>query len=123
IYVQTFLSFVPAWWALSDGEVSESELDSLETQSTTILLTAFAILITAIEQAGKRQISSFHANIVLHLSWMNNTNTFTYFLLYVQYQSQKGPKLKLSWCAWRKHIQSKLTLTTGPYSTGLVSNH
>ncbi|KAJ6496205.1 ankyrin repeat-containing domain protein [Mycena sanguinolenta] len=120
-YAQTFLSFVPALWALSDRAVSESELDSLETQATTILLTAFALLITALEQAGLRQISNFHAYIVLSLSWMNNTNAFTYFLLYLRYQHERG--LECSWHAWWKHIRSKLSVPKGTSSkTGSQSS-
>ncbi|KAJ6573137.1 hypothetical protein DFH09DRAFT_1079294 [Mycena vulgaris] len=44
---ENLLSFVPAIWALWDGEVSAYELESVETQSTTILITAFAIMISA----------------------------------------------------------------------------
>ena len=39
IYIQNLLSFIPAIWALWDGHVTEYELESVETQSTTILLT------------------------------------------------------------------------------------
>jgi hypothetical protein len=37
-------------------------------------------------------LTNFHATVILSLSWMNNTNTFIYFLLYVQYKSQSGPQ-------------------------------
>jgi hypothetical protein len=80
IYAQNLLSFVPAIWALWDGDVSDYELESIETQSTTILITAFAILISAMVQARTAGLTNFHATIVLDLSWMNNTNTFIYFL-------------------------------------------
>ncbi|KAH8798722.1 hypothetical protein DL96DRAFT_880040 [Flagelloscypha sp. PMI_526] len=85
IYAQNLLSFFPAFWALRDGEVSRTELEGLETQSTTILVTAFAVLISCIIQAVTRQINSFHAHIVLELSWMNNTNTFIWFILYIHH--------------------------------------
>jgi hypothetical protein len=87
IYAQNLLSFVPAIWALWDGEVSEQELESAEAQSTTILLTAFAILISAMVEVRTVGLSNFHAAVVLNLSWMNNTNTFIYFLLYVQHKT------------------------------------
>jgi hypothetical protein len=88
IYVQNLIGFVPAVWALWDGKVTLYELESAETQSTTILITAFAVLISAMVEAKTYGLSNFHANIVLYLSWMNNTNTFIYFLLYLQHKSQ-----------------------------------
>ncbi|KAG6855645.1 hypothetical protein H0H87_012713 [Tephrocybe sp. NHM501043] len=89
IYAQNLLSFAPALLALKDGKVTPTELDALETQSTTILITAFAILVSTIVQActsntsnSLNGISNYHASIVLDLSWMNNTNLFIYLLLY-----------------------------------------
>ncbi|KAH8823805.1 hypothetical protein DL96DRAFT_1713178 [Flagelloscypha sp. PMI_526] len=82
IYVQNLLSFVPAIWAILDGKVDDFELESLDAQATTILITAFAILISAIVQVRTEGITIFHTMIILNLSWMNNTNTFIYFLLY-----------------------------------------
>ncbi|KAJ7660983.1 hypothetical protein B0H17DRAFT_1212414 [Mycena rosella] len=115
IYAQNLLSFIPAVWALWDGNVSEYELESVETQSTTILITAFAILISAMVEARTVGLSNFHASIVLSLSWMNNTNTFIYFLLYVQHKSQRQTKMDLS--SWikliRERIRSHLLFNTG----------
>ncbi|KAJ7919897.1 hypothetical protein B0H13DRAFT_1520717, partial [Mycena leptocephala] len=98
IYTQNLLSFIPAVSAFWDGEVALYELEAVETQSTTILITAFAILISAMVQGriepdpGTSTLTNFHATVILSLSWMNNTNTFIYFLLYVQYKSQSGPQ-------------------------------
>ncbi|KAG6864134.1 hypothetical protein C0993_009345, partial [Termitomyces sp. T159_Od127] len=78
--------FVPAFWALKDGRITPTELDELEKQSTTILITAFAILISTVVQAPNHGISNYHASIVLNLSWMNNTNLFIYFLLYIYHR-------------------------------------
>ncbi|KAI0070751.1 hypothetical protein K474DRAFT_1653183 [Panus rudis PR-1116 ss-1] len=109
IYIQNLLSFIPAFWALMDGEVSSSELDAIENQSTTILITAFAILVSAIVEAKTLGLSNFHADIVLSLSWMNNTNTFIYFLLYVQHKSQPGEgQVKTTWSSWTEHMVGKL---------------
>lgn len=109
IYAQNLLSFIPALWALWDGHVSDYELESVETQSTTILVTAFAILFSAMAQA-QDGLSNFHATIVLDLSWMNNTNTFIYFLLYVQYKSQAGPEqIRPNLTAWMNHVKDKLS--------------
>ncbi|KAJ6461859.1 ankyrin repeat-containing domain protein [Mycena vitilis] len=108
IYAQNLLSFIPAIWALWDGEVSEYELECVETQSTTILVTAFAILISAMVQVS-RGLSNFHTSIVLDLSWMNNTNTFIYFLLYIQHKSQPGPQqIEPTFSAWIRHFRHRM---------------
>jgi hypothetical protein len=109
IYAQNFLSFIPSIWALWDRSVSDYELESIETQSTTILITAFAILISAMAEARTVGLSNFHAGIVLSLSWMNNTNTFIYFLLYVQQKSQpNNGRVQMDFSAWITHIGEKL---------------
>ncbi|KAJ7223865.1 hypothetical protein B0H12DRAFT_972309, partial [Mycena haematopus] len=105
IYAQNLLSFIPAISALTDGEVATYELDAVKDQSTTILITAFGILISAMVQAQTLGLPNFHANIVLNLSWMNNTNTFIYFLLYVQNKSQLGPqRIKSDLVSWFNHV-------------------
>ncbi|KAJ6559742.1 hypothetical protein B0H19DRAFT_945256, partial [Mycena capillaripes] len=106
IYAQNLLSFIPAISALSDGEVAPYELEAVKDQSTTILITAFGILISAMVQAQTLGLPNFHANIILNLSWMNNTNTFIYFLLYVQHKSQLGPQqIKSDLTSWFTHIK------------------
>ncbi|KAH6912442.1 hypothetical protein BKA70DRAFT_763918 [Coprinopsis sp. MPI-PUGE-AT-0042] len=105
IYIQNLLCFLPALWALWDGEVTQDELDSAETQTTTNLVLAFAILISSIVQALTLGLSNFHANIVLSMSWMNNTNAFVYFLLYIQH---KRKTVKPTWAAWHTHVREKL---------------
>lgn len=88
IYAQNLLSFIPAFWTISDKKVEEFELESVEAQSTTILITAFAILVSAIIQARTNEgLPSFYGNVILNLSWMNNTNTFIWFLLFIEQQS------------------------------------
>ncbi|KAJ7666561.1 hypothetical protein B0H14DRAFT_2658287 [Mycena olivaceomarginata] len=61
----------------------------------------------AIAEARTEGLSNFHTTIVLSLSWMNNTNTFIYFLLYVQHKSQGSVKMDLA--SWSKHLREKLT--------------
>lgn len=107
IYIQNVLSFIPAFWALRDGKIDLAELEAVERQSTTILITAFAILISAIIQVKTFSLSSFHTSIILSLSWMNNTNTFIYFLLYISYKSdpdRKDEQVKSQWSAWFTHF-------------------
>jgi hypothetical protein len=82
IYAQNLLSFFPAVFTLVDKKVTPTELEALETQSMTILITAFAILLSAIVQALTLGLTNYHATIILNLSWINNTNTFIYFILY-----------------------------------------
>jgi hypothetical protein len=109
IYVQNLLSFIPVIGVLRDKEVSVNELESVESQSTTILITAFAILTSAMVETQTTGLSVFHANIILNLSWMNNTNTFIYFLLYIHYRSQRGPThIKLDGNSWVNHIEEDL---------------
>ncbi|KAJ7795909.1 hypothetical protein B0H14DRAFT_95286 [Mycena olivaceomarginata] len=106
-----FAQLHPCHMGPMDGHVSDYELESIETQSTTILITAFAILFSAMAQAraGSDRLSSFHASIVLDLSWMNNTNTFIYFLLYVHHKSQPGPEqIKPDLGSWIRHLGGKL---------------
>ncbi|KAH8834651.1 hypothetical protein DL96DRAFT_1428948, partial [Flagelloscypha sp. PMI_526] len=87
IYAQNLLSFVPAFYALVDGKVSFDELDSVETQAMTILITALALLLSAIIEAVTQDLSAIHAGIILNLSWMNNTNLFIYLLLYIHHKA------------------------------------
>jgi hypothetical protein len=111
IYIQNFLSFIPAFWALSDGIVTVEELKSVEKQSMSILITAFAILLSSIVQAGTFALDDFHTSIILSLSWMNNTNTFIYFLLYVgfkSHQDNEGGVVKPQLKAWYNHINDSI---------------
>jgi hypothetical protein len=111
IYVQNFLSFAPAFYSLiNDGKVDSVELKTVEKQSTTILITAFAILISLVVQALSLNLSAFHTSIVLSLSWMNNTNTFIYFLLYIHHKSD--PERGGQWIAphWSNWISYALKL-------------
>jgi hypothetical protein len=114
-YAQNFLSFIPAVFALLDGKVELNELKMVEKQSTTILITAFAILISAVIQSLTFGLSSFHATIILDLSWMNNTNTFIYFLLYIHHKSDPergGDQILPKWVDWYKHVWMILRLRT-----------
>jgi hypothetical protein len=108
IYVQNFLSFAPAFYAImNDGKVDLVELKTVEKQSTSILITAFAILVSLIVQARSFNLSAFHTSIVLSLSWMNNTNTFVYFLLYIHHKSDPdrgNARILPHWFNWMSHI-------------------
>jgi hypothetical protein len=116
IYVQNILSFGPAFYSLiNDRKVDLKELQTIEKQSTTILITAFAILISLIVQALRFNLSAFHTSLVLSLSWMNNTNTFIYFVLYIHHKSHpdQGQKPILpQWSEWYSHITQPLRLRT-----------
>ncbi|KAH6890222.1 hypothetical protein BKA70DRAFT_1031470, partial [Coprinopsis sp. MPI-PUGE-AT-0042] len=110
IYVQNLLCLLLAILALWDGKVTQSKLAYAEVQTTTNLVLAFAILISSIVQARTLGMSSYHGNIVLMMSWMNNTNAFVYFILYVhrKHGLQKGKGgLDASWNSWIKHIAEK----------------
>ncbi|KIY66546.1 hypothetical protein CYLTODRAFT_377592 [Cylindrobasidium torrendii FP15055 ss-10] len=126
IYIQNLFTFVPAIWALWDGKVSAYDLESVESHSTTILVTAFAILISAVGQAHTLGLSVFHASIVLSLSWMNNTNTFIYFLLYVKHKSQAndGDSVEPTFDAWYEYLRKRMhvVLPTKPFGMNLLSD-
>ncbi|KAH8796874.1 hypothetical protein DL96DRAFT_1643421 [Flagelloscypha sp. PMI_526] len=85
IYAQNLLSFVPALHALQDGQVNRYELESIETQAMTILITALALLLSTIIEALTEDLSAIHAAIILNLSWMNNTNLFIYLILFIHH--------------------------------------
>jgi hypothetical protein len=112
IYIQNFLCFIPAIWALWNGKVTQGELDYAETQTTTNLVLAFAILISSIVQAQTLGMTNYHATVVLSMSWMNNTNTFIYFILYIQHKiglpEGKG-RVEVTWSAWVAHLRGKLS--------------
>ncbi|KAJ7472879.1 hypothetical protein B0H11DRAFT_1729236, partial [Mycena galericulata] len=90
IYVQNPLNFIIAIWALRDGNVSEyDELQSVKMQSPTVLITASAILISSMVEARTVGLFSFHTSIVFSSNCCN-TNTFTYFPLFLQRQRSPG---------------------------------
>jgi hypothetical protein len=112
IYAQNFLCLLFAMWALRDGKVTPGKLEYAEVQTTTNLILAFAILISSIVQANTLGISNYHANIVLMMSWMNNTNAFAYFILYVHHKVglQEGEgRVDATWRAWIKHVRNSFS--------------
>jgi hypothetical protein len=123
IYIQSLLSFIPAFYALKDRKVSTKELKAVEKQSTTILITAFSVLISAIVQAKTHGLDSFHTSIILNLSWMNNANTFIYFVLYIHHKTypddntypdhgSKDDPVPPRWSAWFHHVLKSFGIQT-----------
>jgi hypothetical protein len=126
IYIQNILSFGPAFYSLiNDRKVDRKELRTVEKQSTTILITAFAILISLIVQALAFNLSAFHTSIVLNLSWMNNTNTFIYFLLYIHHKSYSdGGEHVIAprWSEWYNHVAHAFGLRTKTFDGDIEMN-
>ncbi|KAJ7900525.1 hypothetical protein B0H13DRAFT_1516849, partial [Mycena leptocephala] len=91
IYAQNLLCFFPVWAYLRDGTISPDEMKGIKDQSIGMLAIAFAVLISAIIQATTAvevlQITRFHVAVILDLSWMNNTSTWIWFLLYAHHLS------------------------------------
>ncbi|KAF5348297.1 hypothetical protein D9756_010510 [Leucocoprinus leucothites] len=86
-YAQNYLTLIPVIHALWDGRVTYVELEMFEKQSTTILLTAYGILLsTIIQGAATDTLSNFHVMIVLNLSWMNDMNALMFFLLRLMHE-------------------------------------
>ncbi|KAJ7766291.1 hypothetical protein B0H14DRAFT_3592675 [Mycena olivaceomarginata] len=78
------------------------EMKGVKDQSIGILAIAFAILISTIIEATGQGLTNFHAAVILDLSWMNNTSTWIWFLLYAHSltksnegkDSEKDPSLQ-----------------------------
>src|SRR5712671_4503214 len=114
-YVQNILCFAPIVAHLWDGKVTIDEITGIKDQSIGMLAIAFAILIsTAIEAKGSgrgQSITNFHAAVVLDLSWMNNTSTFIWFLLYAHHRSineDKSLVIPVTWSGWLELLFSPL---------------
>jgi hypothetical protein len=106
IYAQNLLCFVPVGVYLWDKQISPEELAGVTDQSVGMLAIAFSILITTIILAkgpgsDGPLISSYHAAIVLDLSWMNNTSTWIWFILFAYHRSTvKYKPTAATWSAW-----------------------
>lgn len=121
IYAQNLLCFAPIVAHLWDGMVSADEIKGVQDQSIGMLSIAFAILISTIVQAkamtSTSLITYFHAAIILDLSWMNNTSTFIWFLLYAHRRSKASSKnevISATWSGWSEALLSLVNyLATG----------
>jgi hypothetical protein len=102
-------------------------MKGVKDQSIGILAIAFAILISTIIEATTNKIvpgqglTSYHAAVILDLSWMNNTSTWIWFLLYAHSltksnegkDSEKKP-IPAAWSNWTIVLLSPLRyLVTG----------
>ncbi|KAJ7195068.1 hypothetical protein GGX14DRAFT_377392, partial [Mycena pura] len=97
-YAQNLLSFVPAAVALfKDGKISSSEREFIKDQSTNILLTAFGLLLSSIHYHTGKNRSGFRLALVLNLSWLNNTNTFIYLVLFLHRKIWSLSSKEWSW--------------------------
>src|SRR5882757_1269475 len=114
IYAQNLACFLPVIVNLWDGKISKDELKGIKDQSIGMLAVAFAILLTTIILAkgagGDQTITSYHAAVVLDLSWINNTSTWIWFIMYVHYQSKRDdrPPIKANWSDWRHALLAPL---------------
>ncbi|KAJ7493722.1 hypothetical protein FB451DRAFT_1491028, partial [Mycena latifolia] len=115
IYAQNLLCFAPVVAHLWDGNVSADEMRGVKDQSIGMLAIAFAILISTIIGAANVRsgqiVTSFHAAVILDLSWMNNTSTWIWFLLYAHHLTKpdgetepngkpKKEPIPASWLSW-----------------------
>ncbi|KAJ6469915.1 hypothetical protein C8R45DRAFT_793705, partial [Mycena sanguinolenta] len=111
IYAQNLFCFARVVAHPWDGTVSAAEMEGVKDQSIGMLAVAFAILISTIVQTtdtnivGGQSLTKFHAAIILDLSWMNNTSTWIWFLLYVHHRTKPGEVSEkeptpAGWSAW-----------------------
>ena len=111
IYAQNLLCFLPIIFYLYDGEISLDELAGIQDQSIGMLAIAFAILITTAFLAAERKVTNYHAAIILGLSWMNNTSTWIWFILYVYERSTaKYQPIGATWSTWYTALWSPVRI-------------
>jgi hypothetical protein len=81
IYIQAFLSLVPATLVGAEGHISLYEQRTLSRIYANLLVTSCALLVSTFIQAPRLNV--YHALIVLNLSWINNAGaiawSFNYF--------------------------------------------
>jgi hypothetical protein len=130
IYIQNILCFLPVIMNLvDDGKISADELKGIQDQSVGMLAIAFSILITTIILAqgagGNQGITNYHASIVLDLSWMNNTSTWIWFILYVHRRSKPkgGPPVPATWKAWYNLLRGRGVESEKEGRTGTSIEH
>src|ERR1700761_583583 len=123
IYAQNLLCFAPVAAHLWDGNISDEEMSGVKDQSIGMLAIAFAILISTIIGATNipsgQAVTSFHAAVILDLSWMNNTSTWIWFLLYAHHLTKPNKKkegnsyeerktIHATWSDWKGVLLSSL---------------
>ncbi|KAJ7723354.1 hypothetical protein B0H14DRAFT_3520018 [Mycena olivaceomarginata] len=121
IYAQNLLCFAPVVAHLWDGNVSADEMKGVKDQSIGMLAIAFAILISTIIGAANVRsgqiVTSFHAAVILDLSWMNNTSTWIWFLLYAHHLTKPSERkerigeskpIPATWSDWKGVLLSPL---------------
>ncbi|KAJ7873007.1 hypothetical protein B0H13DRAFT_1523232, partial [Mycena leptocephala] len=105
IYAQNLICFLPIIVHLWDRKISRDELKNIKDQSVGMLAVAFAILLTTIILAkgtgGGQTITIYHATVILDLSWINNTSTWIWFLLYIHHQIHLHDRfIGVGWSDW-----------------------
>ncbi|KAJ7898105.1 hypothetical protein B0H13DRAFT_1623275, partial [Mycena leptocephala] len=113
IYAQNLTCFMPVIVHLWDRKISKDKLKGIKDQSIGMLAVAFAILLTTIILAkgagGDQTITSYHAAVVLDLSWMNNTSTWIWFILYVHHRSKRDEQpTGANWSEWHDALLEPL---------------
>ncbi|KAJ7798654.1 hypothetical protein B0H14DRAFT_2617734 [Mycena olivaceomarginata] len=92
IYAQNLTCFLPVIVHLWDGRISRDELKGIKDQSIGML---------AALEVTKRSLAT-HAAVVLDLSWMNNTSTWIWFILYAHHRSKRDDRpTGANWSEWR----------------------
>ncbi|KAJ3560305.1 hypothetical protein NP233_g10923 [Leucocoprinus birnbaumii] len=81
-YTQNFFALLVAFSTLTDGRITKLEERTVAAQTSTILITASALLMSAFVQAKTLGVSTYHAIIILNLAWMNATNTLLQFPIF-----------------------------------------
>jgi hypothetical protein len=88
VYAQNFVALITAVFVISRGKTKVVERAAAE-QSSLVLIATFALLVSAFVQAKTTGTSTYHAIIVLNLSWINSTITLRYLPLFTKEDLQR----------------------------------
>ena len=95
IYARNLLCFLPVIMHLWDRRITKDEMKAVKEFNRN----ARHCFCHSDYQATGRQpsITNYYAALVLNPSWMNNTSTWIWFILYAQYRSEKENPTPPTW--------------------------
>jgi len=86
VYAQSFLCLIQLFLSVTDAKITDNERRQLNKIYASLLLTAFALLISAFIQICSIGLSVYHALIILNLSWINDFGALVWSLVDCTYQ-------------------------------------
>jgi hypothetical protein len=99
-YIQSLLTLFPTFIFLVDGYLDSRDREVLHKNYINLLVTACALLLSSLIQAGTFRLSVYHVLIVLNLSWMLNASALIICVLpAIDHLSEHEPR-------WRDWIRT-----------------